>query len=89
MLIPVEGNGGTETILIGLRSIKLDFPVLEYRPFRTFSLEQSSSLLLQFNWGVDIPTRLSVIAPVSASEPDVRPVWFVGLRLAFDWRYYW
>ena len=89
LLIPMEINGQDQTLLIGLRSLKLDFPVLEYRPFRTFSLEQSSSLVLQFNGGVDIPTRLSVVAPSGSSEPDLKPVWSIGLRMAFDWRYYW
>jgi hypothetical protein len=89
MLVPVEASGEERTILIGVRSVKFDFPLVEYRPFRTFSLEQSSSLMVQFNVGVDIPTRLSVIAPVGSPEPELRAIWFIGLRMAFDWRYYW
>ena len=89
MLMPTSVNGENRTILIGVRSVKLDFPLLEYRPFRTFSLEQSSSMMVQLNGGVDIPTRLSVIAPVGSAEPELKPIWFIGLRIAFDWRYYW
>jgi len=62
--------------------------VLEYRPFRTFSSDQSSSLILQLNFGVDIPHNESVALPVGLETPDLRPVWYIGLRTAFDWRYY-
>ena len=48
---------GEETYLLTYKSVQLDFPFLEYRPFRTFSLDQSSSLVFQFNFGVDIPVR--------------------------------
>ena len=68
---------------------QLDFPLLEYRPFRTFSLDQSSSLVFQFNIGVDIPHDESAILPEGVEALDLRPVWYVGIRTAFDWRYYW
>lgn len=86
ILIPLENN---KTALLNYKSTKLDFPVLEYRPFRTFSLDQSSSLVLQFNFGVDIPHSETVVAPEGIEVPELRPVWYVGMRAAFDWRYYW
>ena len=88
MIIPISGTTPVETPVVGVRSIQLEFPLLEYRPFRTFSMNQSSSMVAQFFGGVDIPTRISVVAPASAPEPAVRNNWFVGLRVAFDWRYY-
>jgi hypothetical protein len=78
-----------EYTLVGLSSIELDFPVLEYRPFRSFSSDQSTSLVFQLFGAVDIPSRVSVVAPENASEPDVKPIWQFGLRLSFDWRYYY
>ncbi len=45
-------------------------------------------MLVQIYGGVDIPTRIEVIAPEGAPEPPVHDIWFVGLRVAFDWRYY-
>jgi len=89
LLVPSEGASQTNYTLIGLRSIKFDFPILEYRPFRTFSLDQSTNLLLQFYAGLDVPTRVDVIAPSGARKPDLQPIWEIGLRLVFDWRYYW
>jgi len=79
---------GEETYLVTYKSVLLDFPYLEYRPFRTFSLDQSSSLVFQFNFGVDIPYGTSLVAPEGVNVPDLKPVWYVGLRTAFDWRYY-
>jgi hypothetical protein len=79
---------GEETYLVTYKSVQLDFPYLEYRPFRTFSLDQSSSLVFQFDFGVDIPYGAGLVAPEGANVPDLKPVWYFGLRTAFDWRYY-
>jgi len=88
LLIPISGIPPVETPIVGLRSIQLEFPLVEYRPFRTFSMNQSSSMVVQVFGGVDIPTKVSVIAPAGAEEPSLRNNWFVGMRVAFDWRYY-
>jgi len=89
MLIPGQGVNGDKTTLISFKSTQLDFPIVEYRPFRTFSLDQSSSLLIQLNIGVDIPRNETVIAPEGADIPKLDKVWYVGMRFAFDWRYYY
>jgi len=86
ILVPINDD---ETALINFKSTQLDFPILEYRPFRTFSLDQSSSLVIQFDVGVDIPHSQSTVAPEGIEAPELRPVWYVGLRAAFDWRYYY
>jgi hypothetical protein len=70
------------------RSTQLEFPVVEYRPFRTFSTDQSSSLVIQLQFGVDIPHSASVLAQQGDPVPELQPVWYIGLRTAFDWRYY-
>lgn len=75
--------------LIDLSSILLELPILEYRPFRSFSTNQSSTLLFQLYAAFDFPSRLSVITPVDNPEPDLKPVGYLGLRMSFDWRHYW
>jgi len=85
ILVPIDGN---ETALVNFKSTQLDFPFLEYRPFRTFSLDQSSSLVIQLNFGIDIPHNESVALPEGIETPELHPVWYVGFRAAFDWRYY-
>lgn len=87
-LIPTPGippNGITQ---IHLRSIRVDFPILEYRPFRTFSQNQSSGLTFQFFTGFDMPNGASVVEPIGAPTPRLHTVVTGGLRMVFDWRHY-
>ncbi len=95
MVIPGQGVNKDQTTLITFKSTQLDFPIVEYRPFRTFSLDQSSSLVIQLNFGVDIPYSETVIANSETGVvledvdvPELDAVWYVGMRFAFDWRYY-
>jgi hypothetical protein len=61
---------------------------LEYRPYRAFSTNQSSSILFQLFAGVDVPYDYSVSLPAGAPPVDLDKVYFLGLRMVFDWRYY-
>ena len=88
MIIPIPETDPVKTPVVALRSIQIEVPLLEYRPFRTFSMDQSSSLVAQLYGGIDIPTKVSIVAPVGVAEPPVKSIWFVGLRVCFDWRYY-
>jgi hypothetical protein len=86
MFIPFPSN--TEVILASVRSIRWELPMIEYRPFRSFSTDQTSSLLIQFYISADQITRLDVIAPVGAAIPETKAVIGTGFRLLFDWRHY-
>ncbi len=77
-----------EQVLVSMYSTQIDFPIVEYRPLRKFSSRQTASLVLQINAGLDIPGKVTVIDPVGAVTPEVKTTWFIGFRLAFDWRYY-
>ena len=80
------GSGGR---VINFKSVNFDLPILEYRPFRAFSANQSSSLLFQLFAGADVPYDAVVQTPPGAAPADLHTVWSLGLRLVFDWRYYW
>ena len=88
LLIPTPGVPPIDITQIQLRSIRLDFPVLEYRPFRTFSKNQSSGLAFQFFTGFDKPNSVSVVEPAGAPKPSVHTIVTGGLRMVFDWRHY-
>ena len=75
--------------LVGVRSTVIELPVLEFRPYRQYSANQSSALLMQLFTGVDIPRGGQVVLPAGLPNVPLHNVWFVGLRLAFDWRYYY
>jgi hypothetical protein len=74
---------------VNFKSTYFDLPILEYRPYRAFSANQSSSVLFQLFAGADVPYGASVEAPIGAPPPSLRTVWSVGVRMTFDWRYYW
>ena len=81
------GSDGLASI-ISFRSTQVEFPILEFRPSRSFATDQSSALLFQFYGGLDIPHHIEVIEPIGVSKPDLENVWFWGIRLIFDWRHY-
>jgi hypothetical protein len=88
MLIETPGVGSTNVTSVALRSLQVELPILEYRPFRAFALAQSSGLLLQFYAGFDTPLQSSVLFPAGAPKPALRTVGLGGLRVVFDCRYY-
>jgi hypothetical protein len=85
LLIP---NPGSPSYLVTYRSTKFDFPILEYSPVRTFSLNQSSSLIIQLTAGFDLPQVTSVILPAGEAPPSLKTTWYGGIRILFDWRRY-
>ncbi len=86
LVIPVDNHQAT---LISYKSTQLNFPIVEYMPFRrSFSQVQSSSLLIQLTAGVDIPYGAEVIAPSNDPVPALKSVWQFGVRIVFDWRHY-
>jgi hypothetical protein len=84
-----DRDGTGELVLFSMHTTHLEFPILEYRPVRTFSRRQSASLLMQINASVDIPGQVTMIEPADAIAPNMKPIWSVGVRLAFDWRFYY
>jgi len=88
MVIPDPSRGEGAASLISMRSTQLEFPFLEYRPFRSFSLNQSTSLAVQFNFGVDIPGKITMLDPADAPVVNLKTIWFIGVRVYFDWRFY-
>lgn len=83
-----DNNGSEDLLLIDLRTLRLDFPIFDYRPFRSFSTDQSSSLVLQISGGIEFPVHASTVEPVGAPDPEVKNIWHFGIHLAFDWRGY-
>jgi hypothetical protein len=88
-LFPYGGAAEELLALVSLRSVQLEFPVVEYMPFRTFATNQSSSLVLQMFGAVDIPTKTTVVYSPGGGEVATKSVWQIGLRAAFRWRNYW
>jgi hypothetical protein len=88
ILVPTPGVPPANATLISLNSMQVEFPILDYRLFRTFSLDQSSGLIIQPYVGFDTPTHSSVVSPVEAPNPRLRTIVTGGIRVVFDWRHY-
>ena len=87
LLAPGEPPG-TGPRVIEFESTYLEFPILEYRPYRSFDTTQSSALILQLFGGVDIPNNGKVVLPPGAPGLNLDTVYSIGVRLVFDWRRY-
>jgi len=86
-LVAPTTEPGVPLRLVNFKSISFDMPIVEYRPYRSFSSNQSSSLLFQLYAGADVPYSASYEA--TGASVDLKTIWFLGLRMVFDWRYYW
>jgi len=85
-LLSTTGDPTAPLQLIDFKSVYFDLPIVEYRPYRSFSSKQSSSLLFQLFTGADVPYADTVAATGAAAH--LKTVWAVGVRMVFDWRYY-
>ncbi|MCX6139427.1 MAG: hypothetical protein NTX15_01090 [Candidatus Kapabacteria bacterium] len=90
--MPKEAANGT--ILpefVGIQSLYLDVPFIEYKPFRSFASNQSSGLTIQLFTGFDIPIKSEAFNTDGTTSPGpvLQTVVHAGLRFVFDWRYYW
>jgi hypothetical protein len=88
-LIVPHASPSTQARIVNFKSIAYDVPIVEYRPYRSFSSNQSSSVIFQLFAAADVPGSASTAFPVGAPTPDLRTVWSIGVRLVFDWRYYY
>ena len=46
------------------------------------------TLAIQFNAGVDIPGKVTMLDPADVLAVKLKTIWFLGVRFYFDWRYY-
>jgi hypothetical protein len=88
VVIPTPGVAPVDQTVVRLRSIGVDVPILEWRIFHKFSLDQSSGLGIQFYAGFDKPTSSSVVEPAGAPKPSLHTIVTGGVRVVFDWRHY-
>jgi hypothetical protein len=88
--VSTNDEGQEQLNILSYRSTLFEFPIVEYRPFKTFEVEQRSSMFIQIYGGFDIPSNVEVLSSSGdiESTPELKTVWNIGLRLIFDWRHY-
>jgi hypothetical protein len=89
MSLPAPGvPPGSGPRVVEFKSTYLEFPILEYRPYRSFDTTQSSALVVKLFAAVDIPNNGHTVFPRGAPGAELDRVYSVGVRIAFDWRRY-
>ena len=86
--VSVPGGGAYDLYPVSVRSIDVELPVLEIRPFRDFGHRQTTALFLQLGVGGDIPTSLRVWDNEKWIDLKGTPAWYGYLKVSFDWRSY-
>jgi hypothetical protein len=65
----------------GIQSIMFELAILEYR---SFTSDQSSSVIFQLFTGIDVLRSAKVVSPAGAPTPALHTVFSLGVRLEFD-----
>jgi hypothetical protein len=63
-------------------------PNLEHRPFQSFASNRKSSVVFRLIDGIEAPYGCATVPAVGAPQVRLSPVSPIGLRMAFDRRYY-
>jgi len=79
----------TDTVgIVELKSVQLNFPVLEWVPFKTFATQLVFSSPIQLGFGVELPMSSPVVAPPGYPPASLGPAWSVFVRATFEGRYF-
>jgi hypothetical protein len=71
-----------------LRSIALNFPLLEWTPFRTFATQLVFVAVVQLGFGMEIPFTSPIVYPPGFGNASLTPSYNFYLRGQFDGRYF-
>lgn len=80
-------DGSSSYVVVRFKSVQLEFPVLEWTPFRTFATQLTFAAQLQLGFSVGLPVSTEVLYP-SGSPFSTGPAWSIWLRGVFDGRYF-
>ena len=85
-LIPVTSTGYGQPVGYEMKSMEWEFPLVEWRLFRTFAGKQASTFVVQLGGGYERTTSLKPAAGGPSANPASR--YLVFLRASFDGRQY-
>ena len=80
-------DGSNPYVVVKFKSVQLEFPVLEWTPFRTFATQLTFAAQLQLGFSVGLPVSTEVLYPVGTPF-STTPGWSIWLRGVFDGRYF-
>jgi len=80
-------DGTPQWAVVQFKSVQLEFPVLEWTPFRTFATQLTFAGQIQLGFSVGLPASTQVLYPPGLPFSS-GPAWSVWLRGVFDGRYF-
>jgi hypothetical protein len=80
--------GGSDVGIAQLNSVQLNFPVLEWTPFRTFATQLVFMAAVQLGFGVELPISAPIKYPEGLGNASLGPSWSIFLRGTFEGRYF-
>ena len=90
VLVPVGPPPDPESTFgaASLKSIALNFPILEWTPFRTFATQLVFATVVQLGFAVEIPFTSPIVFPPGYGNASLSPSYSFYLRAQFDGRYF-
>jgi hypothetical protein len=86
--IGTAADGSRQFGVVAEKSISIEFPVIEWTPFRETATQLAFSGHLQLGFGIELPLGTEVLFPDSAPPVSPTIVWSVFLRLPIEIRYF-
>jgi len=86
-IVPIPPDTG-DLGVAQLKSVQLNFPVLEWTPFRTFATQLVFAAPVQLGFGVELPIYSPVVVPTGYPPASLGPSWSIFLRGSFEARYF-
>jgi hypothetical protein len=81
-------TGQRQFMAVGVRTIKWDFPVLEYRPYRWFGAKSSQAIIMQLGFSADVPERVRSLLDPTRTPPELETRYLGFVRIVLDARRY-
>jgi hypothetical protein len=88
LIVPIEPTATSDVGVALLKSVQLNFPVLEWTPFRTFATQLVFAAPVQLGFGVELPISSPVVVPTGQPPASLGPSWSIFLRGSFEARYF-
>lgn len=83
-----DAEGRQQYAIVELKTLEIELPVVEYRPFHEFAMREAFTMAVQLGYAADIPTSLKILNMPDIPKPALSPAHLVTLRIVFDVRHY-
>ena len=86
--IGTAADGTTQFGVVLEKSVAIDFPVIDWTPFRETATQLAFAGHMQLGFGIELPLHTEVLFPANAPAVSPPVVWSVFLRLPIEIRHF-